>query len=168
MHDFEAQTEYVLSPVFGSALMTCVKPKVRKARDLRTRRFKQQPDPVLIWNLRAVYLGLENEPFGIYLEVTLPAADPLSSITSRFSSHSCGPRGLRVHDTCAGLRVSTTPPPQALAQRCVQHLPDSVDSPSPEVVVDGLPRRIFLRKHAPLAAALQHIEDGVKDLAWAV
>ena len=71
MDDFDAQPEHVLNPVLAPTLVTCVKPKVRKARDLRTRRFKQQPDPVLIWNLRAVYLGLENETFGIYKEVTL-------------------------------------------------------------------------------------------------
>jgi hypothetical protein len=46
----------------------------------------------------------------------------------------------------------------------VHPLPKPVDASLSEVVVDRLPRREVPRQHAPLAAALEHVEGGVEDL----
>src|SRR4028118_1727241 len=38
-------------------------------------------------------------------------------------------------------------------------------TPDPEVVADGLPGRELAWEHAPLAAALEEVEDGIEDLS---
>ena len=60
-----------------------------------------------------------------------------------------------------GLRISLQADPQPLAQGGVDPFPGAVLTPSPEVMVDGLPRREVVRKQAPLAAAPREVEDGV-------
>jgi hypothetical protein len=75
---------------------------------------------------------------------------------------------LAVHYPCAGLGLASELLPQPPAQDAVQTLPKPVDAPSPEVVEHRLPRREVPRQHSPLATALEHVEDGVEDLAWAV
>jgi hypothetical protein len=47
----------------------------------------------------------------------------------------------------------------------VDPLPGAVLTPSPEVMVDGLPGREVVRKQTPLAATTRDVEDGVEDLA---
>jgi hypothetical protein len=74
-----------------------------------------------------------------------------------------------VQDSPGGrLGVSTELLSQPSSPRLVRPLPDPVDAPSAEVVEDSLPRRELAREHAPLAAALQEVEDGVNDLARAM
>jgi hypothetical protein len=57
---------------------------------------------------------------------------------------------------------------QPLPKRRVKLLPGSVDSPPPEVVVDGLPRWELIRQKSPSAAALEDVVDSVEDLAGGV
>jgi hypothetical protein len=48
----------------------------------------------------------------------------------------------------------------------VQLLPDAVDPPSPEVMMNGLPRReLLVGQQTPGTATTHNVEDGVKDLA---
>jgi hypothetical protein len=73
---------------------------------------------------------------------------------------------LRIYyPSTTGLRRAPELDAQALAQRLIDPLEGSVYTPFPKVVVDGGPTREVVGKHAPLAAASQEIEDGVKDLA---
>jgi hypothetical protein len=57
---------------------------------------------------------------------------------------------------------------QALAQLSVQLLPGAVDTPSPEVVVNGLLRRKLARQQAPSTPATHDVEDSVKELTQSV
>jgi hypothetical protein len=50
----------------------------------------------------------------------------------------------------------------------MQPLPGAVQTPETKVVIDGLPRREVVRQQSPGAAALEHVEDGVEDLAQAM
>src|SRR4028118_2097960 len=61
-----------------------------------------------------------------------------------------------------------TASPQPLAQRGVGPLEGSVCASPPEPSVDGLPGRKDLGQQPPGAAALEHVEDGVGDLASAM
>ena len=65
----------------------------------------------------------------------------------------------------AGLRISVQANPKALADSLVDPFPSTVDTPLPEIVVDGRPSRELVRKQAPPTAAPQEVEDGLKDLA---
>ena len=52
---------------------------------------------------------------------------------------------------------------------CILHpLEGTVEPPSPEIVVDGLPGRKVVGQQAPGAAASQDVEDGVYDLTQGV
>ncbi len=84
------------------------------------------------------------------------------------ASHSRGPDRLGVHYPGAGIRVPAKATPQTLAQLGIQTLPRPVDAPSPEPVIDGLPRRELSGQKPPRAAALEHVEDGVQDCPEAV
>src|SRR5215216_4558892 len=75
---------------------------------------------------------------------------------------------LRVNDASTRLGVSTEPHTQAFTYRAVESLPGTIQAPGPEVVKDRLPRRELSGQHAPMAAALQDVEDSIQDLAGAV
>src|SRR5829696_1103484 len=75
---------------------------------------------------------------------------------------------LGVGDARARQRVPAQAGPQSLAQHGVQPLPCPLRAPPAEPPVDGLPRRKILGQQPPGAAALEDVEDGVKDLAGAV
>src|SRR3712207_2956449 len=92
----------------------------------------------------------------------------LAAIVSPLSSHTGSLDRLAVHYACAGLRISLEVYSQTLAQLRVQILPGTVDTPSSEVVVNGLPGRKLMRQQAPSTATADHVEDGVEDLAQGV
>src|SRR5215207_5375770 len=96
--------------------------------------------------------------------MALPAANLLTAVVSScFAAHPGRFGRLGVDHPSAWLGVSPQSYPQALAQRGVQTLPRPVDAPPPEPVVDGLPGREVSGQKPPGAAALKHVEDGVKD-----
>src|SRR5215213_2267307 len=86
-------------------------------------------------------------------------------VTALFSANPGALDRLAIHHASAGLRISAQANPQAFSDGPVDPLPGAVDPPFPEVVVDGGPPGEVVRKHAPLAAASEEVEDGVKDLA---
>src|SRR5215210_8702615 len=99
----------------------------------------------------------------------LSAFDLLAPVVAAlFSSHAGSLDRLAVHYGRAGLRVSLEAHPQTLAQGGVKPLPGTIQAPKAEVVVDGLPRREVVWQESPLTAAADHIEDGIKDLAWRI
>ena len=95
--------------------------------------------------------------------------NPLAAIATTRLAALLGSRyGLRGHDPSARIETSVSESPQALAEHLVNALPNAIHPLCSEVVVDGLPGKKALRKHAPLATSLQHVEDSVKDLARVV
>jgi hypothetical protein len=107
-------------------------------------------------------LRLEYETFGIYQDVTLTALDLLPSVvTALFSAHSGTLDSLRIHYASTGLRISFQANPQAFTDSPVDLFPGSVDAPFSKVMVDGGPSREVVREQAPLATALQDVEDGI-------
>src|SRR5215208_5000088 len=101
--------------------------------------------------------------------MALAPFDLLGPVVATFSSSDAGRlHPLAVHYGRARLGVPPEANPHPFAQRGVHPLPDTVQTPSPEVVLDGLPRREVVRQKSPGAAALQDVEDGVEDLEQAV
>jgi len=117
-----------------------------------------------------VYLGFEDQTFGIYQQVAFSALHFLVAIVSSLcSTYPCGLHRLGIHHARAGLRISLEAYSQTLAQSSVHPLPGAVDTPSSEVVVDRLPRRELMRHQAPSTAATHDdVEDGVKELTQSV
>jgi hypothetical protein len=88
-------------------------------------------------------------------------------VAPRFAAHPgsfCGPR---VRYCGTGSSSPSERGAQALADRVVHPFPGTVEAPSSEVVVDGLPRWEVTGQQPPPAAALRDVEDGVHDLAEA-
>src|SRR5215203_7250172 len=101
--------------------------------------------------------------------MALSALDLLTPVvTALFSAHPGALDRLGIHHACAGLRISARANPEAFADGSVDPLPGAVDTPFPEVVVDGGPLREVVGQQTPLATGLQEVEDGVEDLAKAV
>src|ERR687889_839133 len=118
--------------------------------------------PILVGHLGAVYLGLEHQPLRVHQQVALSAFHLLGGVEAAlFASHSRSLDRLGVHNACARVRVPAKVPPQPPAQLSVQALPRPIDTPPPEPVVDGLPRREVPRQQPPRAGAFQDVEDGV-------
>src|SRR5215204_5021572 len=87
-----------------------------------------------------------------------------SVVTALFTTYRGTLDRLRIHHAGAWLRIPFQPDAQPFADGPVDELPGAVHTPFSEVVVDGWPSREVVRKQAPLAAALQEVEDGVQDL----
>ena len=88
-------------------------------------------------------------------------------VAPRFAAHPgsfCGPR---VRYCGTGSSSPSERGAQALADRVVHPFPGTVEAPSSEVVVDGLPRWEVTGQQPPPAAALRDVEDSVHDLAEA-
>jgi hypothetical protein len=108
MHDLYAQAEHILCPLLAPALVTGIHPQMREARKAIFYTLQQQLYPVLIGNLGTVNLGLQDQPFRIHEQVSLPAANLFPTILSpRFSAHPGSLCRLGIHYSSAGLRVST-------------------------------------------------------------
>jgi hypothetical protein len=89
-------------------------------------------------------------------------------VAPRFAAHAgsfCGPR---VRYCGTGSSSPSERSAQALADGVVHPFPGTVEAPSSEVVVDGLPRWEVTGQQPPPAAALRDVEDSVHDLAEAV
>jgi hypothetical protein len=107
MHHLDAQAEHLFCPLFAPALVTGVHPHVRKARKAISHTVYKQLDPVLIGDLGAVDLGLQDQPFRLHEQVSLPAANLLPTVVaSRFATYSGSLGRLRIHYPSAGIRVS--------------------------------------------------------------
>jgi hypothetical protein len=119
----------------------------------------------MVHHLGAHDLRFEDETLGVDQDVTLSALDLLASVVTLFHSAYCGTlERLRINYARAGLRIPSQADPQSFADRAVDPLPGTVDTPSPEVVVDGRPSREVVGEQAPLTSALQNVEDSVEDL----
>jgi hypothetical protein len=55
-----------------------------------------------------------------------------------------------------------------MAQGSVQPLPGTVQAPSPEVMMDGFPKRKLMGQQAPSTTTSDDVVDSVKDLAQGV
>jgi hypothetical protein len=82
MHNLDTQTEFLLYPFLAPTLVTRIHPQVREVRKAISYTLQQQLDPVLIGDLGAVDLDLENQAFRVHQELALPAANLLPTIVS--------------------------------------------------------------------------------------
>src|SRR5215208_4615353 len=156
VYDLNLQAECPLRPLLASAPIACVY-------------LKQTPDAILIRDLRAVNPGLDHQAFRVHQDVALPAPHLLAAVKAPLLSADAGSlHRLAVHDSSTGLRVSPELRPQAFTHRAVQPLPGAIQTPGSKVVEHRLPGRELARKHAPLAAGFQDVEDGIKDFARTV
>jgi hypothetical protein len=104
MHNLDPQLKLPLYPLSVPALVTGVHPQMREARKVLVGDLQQQLDPVLVGNLGAVNLGLEDQTFHIYQQVSLSASDLLAAIVSPvFATGPARLGRLRIDDTPAGL-----------------------------------------------------------------
>jgi hypothetical protein len=102
--------------------------------------------------------------------VTLSALDLLAAIVATLFSAYAGRLldRLAIYYACAALRVPLNTHSHPLAQGLVHPFPSSIQAPSSEVMVNGLPGWELMRQKAPLAAASGHVEeDSVENLAQA-
>src|SRR5215207_5217278 len=101
--------------------------------------------------------------------MSFPASHLLASIeASLLAADACGLCRLAIYYPSSGLGISTQSHPQAFTYRAVEPLPGAIQAPFSEIVEHRLPRREFVGEHAPLAAALQDVEDRVEYLAGTV
>ena len=116
-----------------------------------------------------MHLGFEHQALRIYQQMALSALHLLAAVVpSLLPSHAGTFHRLRIDYAGTWLRVSPHTYAHPLTQGGVQPLPGAVDTPSPEVMVDGLPRREVVGQKAPGTAAADDVEDGVnKDLSRA-
>ena len=112
----------------------------------------------------------KDQTLGVHEQVTLSSLDLLASVVSALvPSHAGALDRLAVHHASARLGIALLAHPQSTAQSGVYLFPGAVYAPSPEVVVDGLPRREVVGKQAPGAPATHDdVEDGLEDLARGV
>jgi hypothetical protein len=75
---------------------------------------------------------------------------------------------LGVHRGRGGFRVATRPLPFCRVQASEDKMPQPIEAESPEMVVDGGPRREVAREQAPRAAAPQDVEYCVEDVTQAM
>src|SRR3712207_4455413 len=105
---------------------------------------------------------LHHQSACIYQKVAFAAVYLLGTVVAASAAFLRGPRRLTVHDRRARHRFATRHRADALAQDAVDPLPGTIEAPSTEVMVDGLPGRELVRKEAPGAAAAHCVEDGVQ------
>jgi hypothetical protein len=118
-----------------------------EARERLVGSFEERLDPLVIHYFRAVNPGFEHEAFCVYQDVSLAALDLLAPVvTTLIASHAGALDRLGIHHTGARLGISLLAHPQTLAQGGVDPLPGAVDTPHPQVMVDGLPRREVVGK----------------------
>src|SRR5215210_3232590 len=107
-------------------------------------------------------LGLEHETLGVHQDVALSALHLLAAIVAAlFPANRGALHRLGVHHPRAGLGVPFQADPEALADGPVDVLPGTVYAPFSEVPVNGGPPGEVVGQQAPLAAALEDVEDGV-------
>jgi hypothetical protein len=83
-------------------------------------------------------------------------------------SHASPARSTAVSDSCEFAvpdGSASSPAPHACAKPMAQA---AVETPEPEIVIDGAPRRKVMRKQFPGTTTANGIEDAVEDLAAAV
>src|SRR5687768_1411545 len=89
-------------------------------------------------------------------------------VTALLPTYARGLDRLGIHYGRAGLRVPLSADSHSFAQGSVHPLPRSIQTPEAEVVVDRFPGREVVGQQSPGTAALEHVEDGVEDLAQAM
>src|SRR5215213_9078580 len=111
----------------------------------------------------------QDQTLRVHQDMALSAFHLLSSVvTSPIPSHTGALDRLAIHNARAGLRISLEAYSQTMAQGSVQPLPGTLDAPSSEVVVNGLPRWKLMRQQAPSTTTSDDVVDSIKDLAQGV
>jgi hypothetical protein len=72
---------------------------------------------------------------------------------------------LRIHDSCAWVRVFADPPTLGLAQRTVDECPKAPTAKLTPMIIDCLPRREIAGQIAPRTARAKQIKESIEDRA---
>src|SRR5918993_365705 len=171
LHEIHAPAQGLLDPVRALVLSTVarIEPQMREARKSLVRPPKQRLDPFVIHHLGAVDLRFQDQTLSVHQDVAFSALHLLASVvTALFSAHRGALYRLGIHHARAGLRISLQAHPKTFSESSVDPLPGTIDAPFPEVPVNGGPPGEVMRQQAPLAAALEEVEDGVQNLAKTV
>src|SRR5215217_3800145 len=110
-----------------------------------------------------MHLGFEHQTLRIHEQMALSTLHLLATVvTSLLSSYTNALHRLAVDDAGARLGIPPhTPHAHPLAQGRVHPPPCTVDPPSSEVMVDGLPGRKVVRYETPGTPATDDVEDDV-------
>ena len=107
--------------------------------------------------------GAQDQSLGVDHEMALASLHLLASIIPALTTHTRGLHRWTINAARTGLRIPTQAPAQPLSQGGVDPLPRSIPPPSSEIVVDGLPRRPFLRQEPPGPAGAELIKEGIEE-----
>jgi hypothetical protein len=108
MDNFNTYADLLLCPLLASSLVTGVHPQMREARKVILYTLQQQSHPVLIGDFGAVHPGLQHQPFRIHQQVSLPAADFLTTVVaSLLPAHTARLVRLGIDYRSAGMKVSS-------------------------------------------------------------
>ena len=169
-HDLCGPSQNPLHPartlVFSG--VTGVQPQVAEALGQTVTRgdIQQELDALPILDFRTMNPSFEHQTLRVYQQVPFSSFDLLGSVvTARFAAYARGLDRLAIHYRGTGLRVPLQAHSHASAQGGVHPFPRPVQAPEAEVVVDRFPRWEVVRQQSPGTATLEHVEDGVKDLA---
>ena len=111
----------------------------------------------------------ERKPQGVHQEVALSPLDVLVAIVTAWVSRVFdGFDALGINDSRPRLGIPGCSLPLGRSQGFEDEGPQSVQSVSPEVVVNGRPRRKIMGQKPPMTATFKYIEDGVEDVAQGV
>src|SRR4029453_19325934 len=121
------------------------------------------PGPVAVLGAGRVDHHAQDQAEGIDQDVALAAKGLLARVVAALGPAAISRfHALAVDDGCARLTRSPLLLSQVATQAGVNWLPGPVQAPSPEVAIDGLPRRILARQVAPGTSRARQVEDGVE------
>src|SRR4029453_8675048 len=121
------------------------------------------PGPVAVLGAGRVDHHAQDQAEGIDQDVALAAKGLLARVVAAFGPAAISRLdALTVDDGCARLTLPPLLLAQVATQAVVNALPGPVQAPSPEVAIDGLPRRILARQGRPGTSRARQVEDGVE------
>src|SRR5215216_3745164 len=110
---------------------------------------EQLPSAVLVLHVGWMYNDCQNQTQSIDRQMSFAAVDFLAGIVTSLAPGFGGPYALAVQHCGAGGRCTSFGPAQSLAKCVVNRLPDTVQSPLPEEIVNRSPLGKVVRQLTP-------------------
>ena len=82
-------------------------------------------------------------------QMTLAASHPLATVVAALATRFAGAGGLTIDNRCMRFRITAGQHPGSGAQSIIDGPPRAALTPSPEVILHALPRRILVRQQTP-------------------
>lgn len=163
-NDVHRPAQVGLDPLLAGPTVARIHPGMLEAREILADACEHHWKRGPVLDGGAMDLGPEHQSLGLDHEVTLALAELLAAVISPYASNSGCLDLLAVDDAGTGLGVSPNPDAQPFAKGSMHRLPDAIQSPEPEVVIDRLPGRELVGQQPPLTTTTDDIEDGIQDL----